>query len=100
MSQLQGVLATTQLPAASSPTRVDASGLRFSWMPSRAALDRSWFISSALQAASEAYGKVNCRPCPCLIPGPHRLGAVHVLTPSGMTFQPWLVSSALALAGL
>ena len=60
----------------------------------------SWVISESIQAVPVAYGRVKDRPWPCLTPAPHRLGLVQVVVPFGVTFQPWLDSSDLALAGL
>jgi len=44
--------------------------------------------------------KLKLSPLPLVMPGPHRLRLLHVLTPFGFTVQPWLVSRLLALPGL
>ena len=71
-------------------------------MPTSEALDCSWVISDAIQSVPVAYGRLKHElPGPWLMPGPHMAaGSVQVVVPFGTTFQPWLVSSALALAGL
>src|SRR6185312_8631903 len=100
MSQLQDSLATTQLPAAMAVTWSNGLGCRFSLIPTDAALACSWVISEVIQPTPVAYGRLKLRPEPWLIPGPHLAGSVQVVTPFGTTFQPWLVSSFFALAGL
>src|SRR5271165_3110085 len=100
MSQSHGILATTQLPAASAVTWLNGLGSRFSLIPSASALDCSWVISASVQADPVAYGKLKFSAVPAVIPGPHRLGVAQVVVPPGTTVQPWLVSRLLALAGL
>ena len=54
MSQLHGILATTQLPADAATTVLNGSGLRFSLMPSAAAFDCSWVSSAWIHACPVA----------------------------------------------
>src|ERR1700733_3717731 len=98
MSQLHGMWPTTQLPPA--PTSLAGFGSTFSLMPTCAAFDCSCVIIDVIQATPLAYGKTKLRGLPAVIPGPHLAGSAQVLVPPGTTFQPWLVSSALALAML
>src|ERR1700729_2395334 len=98
MSQVHGIFPTTQLPPA--PTWAAGFGSRFSLMPSCAAFDWSWAIIAAIHWTPVAYGKLKLRVLPAAIPGPHLAGSTQLLTPPGTTFQPWLVSRLLALAGL
>src|SRR5690348_1894442 len=100
MSQLHGILATLQLPAARAVTWLNGLGCRLILIPTREPLDCSCCISWVTHWVPVAYGRLNCRPWPCLTPGPHRLGLVQVLTPLGVIFQPWLDSRLLALSGL
>ena len=69
-------------------------------MPTCAAFDCSWVIIDVIQATPLAYGKTKLSALPAAIPGPHLAGSTQVLVPPGTTFQPWLVSRALALAML
>jgi len=57
-------------------------------------------MADASQLRPVAYGKLKLRVLPLGIPGPHLAGSAHVVTPPGFTVQPWLTSSALALAML
>src|SRR5215469_16908501 len=98
MSQLQGIFPATQLPPA--PTWPAGFGSRFSLMPTPAAFDWSWSIIEAIQPTPLAYGKTKLRVLPAVIPGPHLAGSTQLLSPPGTTFQPWLVSRALALPRL
>src|ERR1700735_863361 len=98
MSQLHGMWPTTQLPPA--PTSLAGFGSTFSLMPTCAAFDCSCVIIDVIQATPLAYGKTKLRALPAAIPGPHLAGSTQVLVPPGTTFQPWLVSSALAFAML
>src|SRR5215472_13125561 len=100
MSQLHGILATLQLPAARAVTWLNGLGCRLNLIPASEALDCSCCISWVIHVVPVAYGRLNCRPWPCLMPGPHLLGSVQVLTPSGVTFHPWLDSSSFSLVGL
>src|SRR5580700_10902981 len=100
MSQLHGIFATTQLPAASAVTWSNGLASKFSLIPIDDALDCSCVISAVTQATPVAYGRLKLSPWPILTPAPHRLGLVQVETPPGTTFQPWLVSRLLAFAGL
>src|ERR1700735_4832831 len=72
----------------------------FSLIPTCAAFDCSSVISDASQLKPLAYGKLKLSALPWAIPGPHLAGSTQVVGPPGTTFQPWLVSSALALAML
>ena len=47
---------TTQLPPARAMTWLNGSGLRFSLMPTAAALDCSWVISEVIHAVPFANG--------------------------------------------
>src|SRR5271169_3423475 len=98
MSQSQGILATTQLPAASAVTWSNGLGTRLSLIPTAAALAARCVISDSIHAVPVAYGRVKLSPCPFLIPGPHRAGSAQVDTPPGTTVQPWLASRDFALA--
>src|SRR5580693_905127 len=82
MSQLHGSFATTQLPA-TAPRSLNGLGLRFSLIPTAAALDCSWVTSDWIHEVPLAYKKLKLSGCPFLIPGPHRLGLAQVDTPPG-----------------
>src|ERR1700689_4655707 len=69
-------------------------------MPTCAAFDCRASIADASQPRPVAYGKLKLRALPLEIPGPHLAGSVQVVTPPGLTVQPLLDSSALALAML
>src|ERR1700735_4059845 len=72
----------------------------FSLMPTCAAFDWSSVISDASQLRPLAYGKLKYRVLPWAVPGPPFAGSTQLVAPPETTFQPWLVSSALALAML
>ena len=44
--------------------------------------------------------KLKLSALPLAIPAPHLVGSAQVVVPPGVTVQPWLVSSDLALVGL
>src|SRR5580700_11785080 len=69
-------------------------------MPTCAAFDCRAAIADASQPRPVAYGKLKLRVLPLGIPGPHLAGSAQVVVPPGTTVQPWLDSSALALAML
>src|ERR1700683_1510213 len=71
-----------------------------SLMPTCAAFDCSSVISDASQLKPLAYGKLKLSVLPWAVPGPHLAGSTQVAGPPETTFQPWLVSSAFALAML
>src|SRR5580658_7687359 len=100
MSQLQESFPTTQLTTLVASTWVIGFGWRFSLMPTCAAFDCRSAISCASQPKPVAYEKLKLRVLPLAIPGPHLAGSTQVLVPPETTFQPWLASSALALAML
>src|ERR1700733_8493878 len=100
MSQSHDTLRAPQLAAATEVTWLSGWGSMFSLMPTCAALDCSSVISDASQVKPLAYGKLKTSVLPWAIPGPHLAGSTQVGAPPGTTFQPWLVSSALALAML
>src|ERR1700733_14890178 len=88
MSQSHDSLATRQLLRSAWRTWLIGFGCRFSLMPICAALDCSCSIAELSQLR------------PLASPGPHLEGSVQVVVPPGATVQPWLDSSALALAML
>src|ERR1700735_3117886 len=100
MSQLHGLLTSTKLAADTAVSWLIGSGCRFSLMPAWAAFDCSSVISDVSQDRPLAYWKLKLRVLPLAIPGPHLAGSVQLVVPPGATVQPWLVSSALALAML
>src|SRR5271156_6355222 len=69
-------------------------------MPTCAAFDCRASIADASQPRPVAYGRLKLRALPLAIPGPHLAGSAQVVVPPGTTVQPWLDSSALALAML
>src|SRR5215469_10821630 len=97
MSQAHEIPATLQLPAARAVTWLNGLGCRLILIPTREALDCSCCISWVIHWVPEAYGMLKVSPCPDLTPLPHRLGFVQVLTPLGVTFQPWLASRLCAI---
>src|ERR1700722_7587882 len=103
MSQLQLVFATTQLGAPMAVTWLNGFGSRLSLMPTSEAFDCSWVISWAIQLVPVEKGRLYTSVWPLAMPAPHWVGPVpgswQVVTPFATTFQPWLVSSCLALVG-
>src|SRR3984885_15749083 len=100
MSQSHDSLATRQLVRSAWRTWLIGFGCRFSLMPICAALDCSCSIAELSQLRPLANAKLKLRVLPLAIPGPHLEGSVQVVVPPGATVQPWLDSSALALAML
>src|ERR1700683_3558254 len=100
MSQSHDTLTATQLAAATEVTWLIGWGSMLSLMPTCAAFDCSSVISDASELKPLPYGKLKLSVVPWATPGPHLAGSTQVVGPPGTTFQPWLVSSALALAML
>ena len=77
--------------------------VRLSWMPAWAKLDLSACISSFTWRMPLAYCSEKLRGVPAAMPGPQwpapDPGDVQVVTPLGLTAQPWLDSSLTAVAG-
>src|SRR3984885_6129603 len=103
MSQLHGILATTQLPASVETTLSNGSGFRFSLIPTPAALDCSCSSSCAIHALPVAYANVKLSGVPLVTPAPQSPAAepalAQVVVPFGATLQPLLGSSDCALDG-